>query len=183
LEEADACDACGSGLEAVGSVFEGDSAEGVDGSGSGGEAGGVEGFESLAGSDELAGDGFVKDGSEEDEVYVAAGLFDFGEGVAGEGEDGRGEMGGVVELADLVGGELAGGGGEVDSVGGGGEGDVGAGVDEEFGGGVAEGFEDAAGEVGEGGGGEIFFAELDVVDAVGGPEGSLADESGLLLVV
>jgi hypothetical protein len=183
VEEADAGDAGGSRAKAAGAVFEGDAAEGIDGSGRCGEAGGVEGFEALPRRDELAGDGFVEDGGEEDEVCVAAGLFDFGESVAGDGDDGWGEAGGSVEFADLAGGKLAGGRGEVDSVGGGGEGDVGAGVDEEFGWGVAEGFEDAAGEMGDVGGGEIFFAELDVVDAVGGPEGRLADESGLPLVV
>jgi len=41
-------------------------------------------------------------------------------------------------------------------------------------------FEDTPGENGEVGGAKVFFAELDVVDAVGGPLGGLADESGEL---
>jgi hypothetical protein len=46
-----------------------------------------------------------------------------------------------------------------------------------------EGFQDFAGERGEGGSGEVFFAELDDVDALGGPAGGLAKEGGLLLAV
>jgi hypothetical protein len=60
-------------------------------------------------------------------------------------------------------------------MGGGGDGDVGTRIDEEFCGCAAEVFEDAAGECGESGGGQIFFAELNVVDAVSGPKGGLAD--------
>jgi len=71
----------------------------------------------------------------------------------------------------------------VDSVGGGGYGYVGAGVDEEFCGGSVEGFEDLSGEVGEGGREKVFLAELDDVDALGGPAGGLAEEGGLLLTV
>lgn len=68
----------------------------------------------------------------------------------------------------------------MDSVGGDGDSYVGAGVDEELCGGAFDGFEDLAGEGGEGGGGEVFFAELDEVDALFGPEGGLTDEGGLL---
>jgi hypothetical protein len=71
----------------------------------------------------------------------------------------------------------------MDSIGAGGDGDVGAGVDEEPGRGVrgtgAEGCEDVAGKRGEGGGGEIFFAELEEVDAIGGETRSLVEERGL----
>lgn len=66
----------------------------------------------------------------------------------------------------------------MNSVGTGGDSDVGAGVDEELCGGAVELFEDAAGEVGEDGGGQVFFAELDIVDAGGCPTGGLADEGG-----
>ena len=63
----------------------------------------MEGFETLTGSDELACDGFLKDRGEEDEVCVVAGLFDFGEGVAGDGDNRRREFSGGVEFADLAG--------------------------------------------------------------------------------
>ena len=85
--------------------------------------------------------------------------------------------------ADLTWGEFFRGCGEVDSVGGSGDGYVGAGVDEELCGGAVEGFEDLSGEVGEGGNGKVFLAELDDVDALGGPTGGLADDGGLLLTV
>ena len=71
----------------------------------------------------------------------------------------------------------------MDSVGSRGQGDVGAGVDEEAGGGAFDGLKDSTGEGGEGGCGEVFFAELDEVDALLGPEGGLADEGGLLVGV
>lgn len=64
----------------------------------------------------------------------------------------------------------------MDSLGGGGDGYVGAGVDEELCVAVIESFEDASGEAGEVGGEKTSFAELDVVDAVGGPLGGLANE-------
>jgi hypothetical protein len=180
VEEVDAGYTGGSGFEAGGSVFSGDASERVDRGGSSGEAGGVEGFEALARGDEFACDGFVKDGAEEDEVGVVAGLFDLGKGVTGDREDRRREGRGGVQLADLLRGELAGGGGKVNSVGGGGDGDVGAGVDEEFRLGVAEVLEDLAREGGEGSGGKVFFAELDVVDAFGCPSGRLVEEGGEL---
>ena len=68
-------------------------------------------------------------------------------------------------------------------MGAGGDGDVGAGVDEElrWAGCRGDGLEDLAGEGGDVGGGEIFFAELDEVDAFGDPAGGLAEECGLLL--
>jgi len=83
-------------------------------------------------------------------------------------------------LADGGGGPLVGGGGEVDSMGGDGVSHVGAGVDEEAGGGAFDGLKDVSGEGGQGGCGEVFFTELDEVDALLGPEGGLADEGGLL---
>jgi len=42
--------------------------------------------------------------------------------------------------------------------------------------------EDTSGENGEIGRGKVFFAELDVIDAVGGPLGGLEDESGELWI-
>ncbi len=69
------------------------------------------------------------------------------------------------------------------SVGLGGDGYVRAGVDEKAGGSAFDGLEDVAGEGGEGGGGEVFFAELDEVDALFGPDGGLADEGIPLLGV
>src|SRR6185437_1541893 len=118
--------------------------EGVDRSGSGGEACGVESFEALSGGDELARDGFPEDGSEEDDVGGMTGLFDFGQAVAGDRDHRRRESGGSVEFANLHRRELAGGRCEVDSGSGGGDGDVGTRVDEELRRGTAAGFEDAA---------------------------------------
>ena len=72
----------------------------------------------------------------------------------------------------------------MDAVGGGGDGDVGAGVDEQTGWGLCgrwlRGFCGRGDEIA---GGEVFFAELDEVDALGGPAGGLAEEGGLLEVV
>lgn len=176
VEEVDPGDSCSSGFEAGGGIFEGDASESVDGSGGCGEADCAEGFEALARGNKFVSNGFMEDRAEEDDVGVIAGCCHFGERVAGDGDDGwwEGRLG--IELADLGGGELAWGGGEVDSVSGGGDGYVEARVDEESGGSVAKDIEDAASEADEGGCGEIFFAELNVVDAFGSPEGGLADE-------
>ena len=69
---------------------------------------------------------------------------------------------------------------EMDSVGGGRYGDARVGVYEETGRAVGDGFKDLAGQQDEIEWGEVFFAELDEIDALGGPAGGLADESGLL---
>jgi hypothetical protein len=122
-------------VEAGGGVFGGDAAEGEDRSGGGGEAGFAEALEALAGKRRLAGERLFEDRGEEDGVRVGLpGVVDFFEGVAGESEEGRGKVGFGEEGADLGGGELAGGGGEVDAMGSGGEGDVGPGVEQETGG-------------------------------------------------
>src|SRR6185437_14069403 len=78
--------------------------------------------------------------------------------------------------------ELASRRGEVDSGSGGGDGNVGTRADEELCRGLAAGFENAASAGGQSGGVEVFFTELDEVDAVGGPEGSLAEECRQLAV-
>ena len=125
---------------------------------------------------------FFEDGGEENRVWLV--IFcgqDAGNSVAGDGNCWFAGATLLEELADLGGGQLAGGGGEVDSVGGDSEGYVGAGVDEEVGGGAFDGLKDSTGEGGEGGCGEVFFAELDKVDALLGPEGGLTDEGGLLV--
>lgn len=176
MKEADSGDSGGPGFEAGWGVFRVDAAESVDGSGRGGEAGGVEGFEALAWGDELASDGFLEDGGEEDQVGVVASGFDLGEGMAGDRDDGRRKGGGGIEAPDLRGSELASGGGEMDSVGCGSESYVEAGVDEEPGGSVVERFEDLASERGQGCGGQVLFAELNIVDAFGGPAGGFVNE-------
>jgi hypothetical protein len=107
VEEVDAGDSGSSGFEAGGGIFNGDATESVDGSGSGGEAGCAEGFETLTGGDEFVSDGFVEDRAEEDEVGVIAGRCYFGERVAGDGDAGWREGRFGIELADLGGGELA----------------------------------------------------------------------------
>ena len=63
-------------------------------------------------------------------------------------------------------------------MGSGGDGYVGTGVDEEFCGGVLEVFKDAACEGCERSGGQVFFAKLNIVDAVGSPECGLVDKGG-----
>ena len=71
----------------------------------------------------------------------------------------------------------------MDAVGVDGYGDTGVGVDEEAGGVGRDGFEDLAGQQDEVERGQIFFAELNEIDAIGGPAGGLVDESGLLEAV
>ena len=133
MEETDAGETCCSGLEAGGGVFQGDSAERTDRRGSGGEAGGAQTVESLAGEGGLAGEGFFKDGSEEDGVdAMVAGAGNLGYRVAGDGNDRRRQASGGVEGADLSGGEFARSGGQVDPVGTCGDGDVRAGVDQKL---------------------------------------------------
>ena len=122
MEEADPGDSGGSGLQAGGSIFGGDASEGVDGSRICGETNRVEGFETLAVSDDLACNGFLEDWSEEDEIHLIARLCDFSQGVTGDGDDGRRELSGDVKFSDLGGSELAWSGGEVDSVGSNGDG-------------------------------------------------------------
>ena len=90
-------------MQAVGSIFGCDASEGIDGSGGCEKAGGVERFETLPGSDELACNGFLEDRREENEVGAVTRLIDFGEGVAGDGDNGRRELSGGVEFADLGG--------------------------------------------------------------------------------
>ena len=63
VEEADSGYSGGSGGEALGGVFGGDTAEGVDRDGGGGCAGFAEAVEAGAGGDELARDGFFEDGA------------------------------------------------------------------------------------------------------------------------
>ena len=142
----------------------------------------MEACEALAGEDGLVVDVFSEDGGEENCVWlVRFRCQNAGDRVTGDGNKCGKRGWRTAQFSDFGGGELAGGGGEVDSVGGDGEGYVGARVDEEPGGGAFDGFEDLAGEGGQGGGGEVLFAELDEVDALFGPEGGLADEGGMLL--
>ena len=87
MEETDSGYSGGSGFEASWGVFRGDSAEGVNGNGCGGGAGFPEAVEASAGDNLLAGDGFFKDRSEENGCNgLGAGLFNLGEGVAGDGD-------------------------------------------------------------------------------------------------
>jgi hypothetical protein len=85
-----------------------------------------------------------------------------------------------VKAANLSGGKLARMSGKVNSVSPGGKSHVRAGVDEELCRGVADGFENIAGERRQVGCGEVFFAQLNEIDAVGGPASGLADEGGPL---
>ena len=87
MEEANSGYSGCTGFEAGGGVLRGDAAEGVDGNKCGGGAGFVETVEASARSDLLAGDGFAEDRSEEDGCNgLGAGLFNLGEGVAGDGD-------------------------------------------------------------------------------------------------
>lgn len=91
-------------MQAGGSVFGRDASEGVDRDGGGGKTGAVKGFEPLARGDKSVCDGLLEDRTVQDDVWViGAGLLDFREGVAGDGDDRCWEMGGRVELADLRG--------------------------------------------------------------------------------
>ena len=79
VEEADSGYAGGSGGEALGGIFRGDSAEGVDGNGGCCCAGFAEAVEAGTGDDQLAGDGFFEDRGEEDGGRVlGSGAFDLG---------------------------------------------------------------------------------------------------------
>jgi len=183
VEETDSGDACCAGSEALWGVFLCDAAESVDRDGSGGGAGFVQGIETGGGGDEVSGNGFSEDRGEEDGVgAVASGDLDLGEGVAGDGDDRGWEAETSVASADVV-GEKGGVGGKVQTVGTALEGGMEAAVDEEAGGGRfgCDGGEDARGQVGEIVGEKVFFAELDEVDSVAGPQRGLTDEGSLLL--
>ena len=181
VEEADSGYTGGSGGEALGGIFECDSAEGVDRDGGGGCTGFAEAFEASAGGDLLAGDGFFEDRSEEDgRNGLGAGPLNFSEGVAGDGDDRVGQVGLGVTAADVGSGGLVWGGGEMDAVRGGSYGDARVGVDEEASRHGGDRFTELTGQQDEIEWGEIFFAELDEIDAFGGPAGGLADEGGLL---
>lgn len=104
MEEADAGYACCSGFETGVCVFRGDATEGVDGDGRGGGAGFAQAVEADAGVNGLACDEFFEDRGEEDGVGVlASGLFDFGYGMAGDGDQGLPETGFGVEMTKLEG--------------------------------------------------------------------------------
>ncbi|RZU41223.1 hypothetical protein BDD14_2728 [Edaphobacter modestus] len=183
VEEADSSDAFGSGGEALRSVLFGDAAEGVDGNGVGGEAGFVQGFEAGGGRDELAGDGFSEDRGEEDGIgAVAAGDLNFSEGVAGDGDDGGRKSEARIAAAHVA-GEQGRVGGKVDAVSPTLNGGLETAVDEQASGrGLGgNGGEDAVGEIGKISGEEIFFAELDKVDASPRPQGGLLDEGRVSL--
>jgi hypothetical protein len=183
VEETDASDPEGSSLKARRGVFQCDATQRVNRGRSGGGAGGAELVEARARGDNLPCNDLPEDGGEEDAVYaIVAGAGDLGQGVAGDGDDGRRQPSGGVEVADLRGSQFTRGGGEVDAVGGCGDGDVQAGVEQELCGG-GERFEEVSGEGCQPCGGQILFAELDEVDAGRGPAGGLFDERGLLAVV
>ena len=103
MEEADSGNPNGSHLQTGGSILEGDASKSIDGRGDCSDTSGAEGFKTLARSDYLASDGFLEDRSEEDEVCMIAGLFDFGQGVAGNGDNGWLELSGGVKFSDLGG--------------------------------------------------------------------------------
>ena len=177
MKEADAGDAGGSGCEAGGGVLQCDATQRIDRDGGGCAACVAEPVEALSPDRFPIGEGFFKDGGEENGVGMvfmsAAHVF---EGVAGGGDDWRRETDCSVEAADLGWGELVRCGGEVDSGSAGCEGDVGAGVDQQLRWTVfcADGGEDFAGKSGDASSGKVFFAELDEVDALVGPAGGFA---------
>jgi hypothetical protein len=107
-------------------------------------------------------------------------VLNFGEGVAGDGDYRIGQLREGVPVADVGRGGLVGGCGEMDSMRGGGYGNARVGVDKEAGGVRRDSFQDLASEKDEVEGREVLFAELDEVDAFGGPLGGLEDEGGLL---
>lgn len=186
-EKADGGDAGGSGGDAGRSVFEGDSAEGEDGDGVCVFDGESEGFEAGAGEWVFAGDGFFKDRCEEDErvgrgcVRVPLRLFlhleNFFAGMAGVAEDGVASSAGE-EVAGALGCDGERIGGQMDAVGSSVECNVWGAVEEDAGGLIfsADGGDDVAGEFREIGRREIFFPDLDVVDAVSGPGAGEFDE-------
>lgn len=161
-------------------------AQGVEADGRGdGAIGGVREIGSGAAGNE---NGFAEDGAEENQVdAVAGGCLDLLGGMAGDAEEWRsaGEGGRCgEELADLGDGEAV-AGGEVKAVDQvlarrGLEGEEGRHVEQQFGGGGvgAEDGTDVAGKAEEFGGGEILFAELDEVDAEGGPAGDAGEQDG-----
>lgn len=147
MKEADSGYSGSPGFEALRSVFQSDSAKGVDRNGGGGVAGFAEAFEAGAGGDLLAGDGFFEDRGEEDgRDGLGAGSLDLGEGVAGDGDDRVGQFGLGVTAADVGCSGLVWGSGEMDPMRSGGDGDARIGVDEEAGGVGRNGFKDLAGQ-------------------------------------
>lgn len=79
VKEADSGYPGGSCSQALAGVFLGDSAEGVDRDGGGSGAGFAQAVEARAGSDGVAGDGFLEDRSEENcGGVLGSGSIDFG---------------------------------------------------------------------------------------------------------
>lgn len=145
-------------------------------------AGSAQGYEPVTRRDELPRNNFFKSRSEENQVRAqGAGMLCFGCAMAGDGDDGRVKAGVGVDLADLTGRERIRLRGKVDTMRCYCDGHVSARVDEQLCLGAAKRFEDAAAQSGECRGGEVFFAKLDVVDALSGPVPDLPYKRGLLL--
>lgn len=169
LKKGDRGDTGGARLKAGRSVLGGDSTERKNG-----EADGVAGLAQTIEANNRASIGFGKrgeDGSIKGEVGgFLLGAKQFRDRVAGDADK---------KVLREDGTERAGGNGiawQVDAMCTTSEGDVGAIVDEDAGGGISGETHDAADEGGEVAGGQVFFADLDVVDA--GGDGALDGGEG-----
>jgi hypothetical protein len=171
---------CGDALR---SIFFCDATQRVDGDGSGGETGIVKNLEAGSGSDELAIDGLSEDRGEENSVgVVAAGDLDLGKVVTGHRDDGQRQVVFQVASSDIAGAK----GGvrrKMDTVGLDLKGEEGGGIENEAGRGAFGGdyLQDFYREFHLRCWREVFFAELDKVDAVADPVNGVFKEPQLFL--
>ena len=101
--------------------------------------------------------------------------------MAGDGDDGRVQAGVGVDLADMVRRERIRIRGKVHPMRRHGDGHISAGIDKQLCRRAAKRFKDAAGQSGERKRGEVFFAKLDIVDALSSPVFNLLHQRNLLL--
>ena len=184
MEDADPCHSGGTGFDTHFGASQRDSAECQDGDGVGGPAGFAKGLETCCGTDSLASDDLAEDRGKENGVRCGGACpVNLFETVAGNSDDGIGEAGGGVAATDFLLGDGSMTGTDVDPVGPRGDGGLNTGIDKDDGAGRRRDLKDASGDVGDIGGGKVFFADLNDLDALVGPAGSLLHERGDAFVI
>lgn len=152
------------------------SAQGEDGDSGGCLAGCLELFQSNGWGKFKSLNDFAEDWPEEDAICAhARGSLDVLQRVAGDA-DVRGRGGnGLIDLADLPGGEFARSGGKVHAIGSGGQRDVDSAVHQYPSAPRPDGREDLAHQLDQFSGMKVFLSYLKEVDAFCGPPGGLMD--------
>lgn len=184
MEKTDSGNSCGSGCHAGRSIFKRDPAERIHRNRSGGDRGAMEQLKPLAGSDHPPSDGFLEDRRKEDRVNpVVARLNHLRNRVSRNAEQRRSAAGIGIQLPHQRWGQLAGRGSQMNPMRGGGKRNVGTRVDQQLRGGTrsVENLQNPACKGGKRAGREIFFAELDEVDAVSTPAPALVNKGSLPL--